>query len=180
MVYKGEVMFIVDTIKAKEATGELKLLYKIIQKSLGFIPPHFELLATIDLAAMKEFMASNHAMMTHPFIDKNLLPFLRLYIATKESRRYCIDFNTQLLLRNGVDVQLVYHLIDKIEDIPFDEKQKSLLHSVLKALYHSAEFGKDDLEALHVKGWSDKDFFDLLHYATNFMSKSKLIEVYSK
>lgn len=173
-------MFIVETIPPQEATGELKLLYKMLQKSFGMIPPHFELLATVDKDAMKEFMAYNHTMMTHHAIDKNLLPYLRLYIAIQEQRRYCIGFNTQILLSQGVDANLVENLVDKIEDIAFDEKQKSLLRSVLKALYHSALFGEEDLKALHVKGWSDKDFFDLLHYATNFMSKSKLIEVYLK
>ena len=49
-------MFIIDTIKNEDATGELKLLYKMIEKSLGFVPPHFELFATIDMKGMKEFV----------------------------------------------------------------------------------------------------------------------------
>jgi len=173
-------MFIVDTVKSHEATGELKFLYKMIQKIFGFVPPHFELLATIDLAAMKEFMAYNHTMMTHLLINKNLLPYLRLYIASKESRKYCLDFNTHILLNMGANEQLVSHLVEKIEEIPFDDAQKCLLLAVLKALYNSKDFGKNDLDALHVKGWSDKDFFDLVRYATNFMSNSKLIEIYMK
>ena len=36
-------MFIIEPIKVEEASGELKLLYKKIQKTLGFVPPHFEL-----------------------------------------------------------------------------------------------------------------------------------------
>jgi len=47
-------MFIVDVIKKEDARGELKLLYKMIERSLGFVPPHFELFATIDIEAMKE------------------------------------------------------------------------------------------------------------------------------
>ena len=38
-------MFIIETIPPKEATGELKLLYRKIERVLGFVPPHFELFA---------------------------------------------------------------------------------------------------------------------------------------
>ena len=60
----------------------------MIKRSLGFVPPHFELFATLDLEAMKEFLANSHYMMHHQKIDKNLLPYMRLYIAKKECRSY--------------------------------------------------------------------------------------------
>ena len=90
-------MFIIEPIKKEDAKGELKLLYRIIERTLGFIPPHFELFASIDAKSMKEFLELNHFTMNHQKIDKDLLPFLRLYIATKECRNYCIGFNTQIL-----------------------------------------------------------------------------------
>jgi hypothetical protein len=92
-------MFIVDVIKKEDATGELKSLYKMIEYSLGFVPPHFELFASIDIEAMKEFAQYNFKMMSHAKIDKNLLPFLRLEIAKRECRNYCINFNTQMVTK---------------------------------------------------------------------------------
>lgn len=50
-------MFIIDVIKKEDAVGELKILYKMIERSLGFVAAHFELFATIDIEAMKEFAA---------------------------------------------------------------------------------------------------------------------------
>ena len=52
-------MFIIDVIKKEDAKGELKLLYSMIERSFGFVPPHFELFATIDMEAMKEFAVYN-------------------------------------------------------------------------------------------------------------------------
>ena len=52
-------MFIIKPISVDEATGELKLLYKKIQKILGFIPPHFELFATLDPKSLGEFVEHN-------------------------------------------------------------------------------------------------------------------------
>ncbi len=173
-------MFIIQPIKKEDATGELKLLYRMIERSLGFVPPHFELFATIDLKAMKEFAEYNRYMMTHEKINSDLLPYMRLYIANKECRNYCTNFNTSLLLKIGADEKLVNNIVDEIQNIPFEDKQKTLLIKVLKALYKAENFNEDDLKELYALGFSDKDFFDLLSYASNFMSKSKMIEVYLK
>jgi len=173
-------MFIIQAIKKEDSTGELKLLYKMIERSLGFVPAHFELFATIDIESMKEFVQYNQYLMNHASIDKNLLPYLRLYIANKECRSYCMNFNSSMLMKMDVDKNLIDNIVDEIHNIPFEEKQKMLLLKVLKALYDSKVFGESDLKELYSLGFSDKDFFDLLSYATNFMAKSKMIEVYLK
>ena len=158
-------MFIVDVIKKEDARGELKLIYKMIERSLGFVPPHFELFATIDIQAMKKFAAYNQKMAIHESIDKNLLPHLRLAIAKKECRNYCVSFNTKML---------------ETKEFEIDERQKLLMSKVLKSLNETELFRRDDIEELKTVGFTDKDFFDLLNYATNFMAKSKMIEVYLK
>jgi len=171
-------MFIIESIKKEDATGELKALYKMIEESSGFVPPHFELFATIDLKAMREFVEYSQYIMKHEKIDSNLLPYLRLYIANKECRSYCTNFNTQMLLKMGADAKLVGNITEEIDNIPFSDEQKSLLSKVFKALYTPEAFAKNDLEKLYAFGFTDKDFFDLLSYASNFISKSKIIEVY--
>jgi len=156
-------MFIIEAIKKEKATGELKLLYKLIERSLGFVPPHFELFATIDIESMKEFLEYNQKMLMHPTIEKNLLPHLRLAIAQKECRTYCVAFNTQMLSQG---------------DFSVDEKQIFLMDKVLKSLQETEKFTQKDLSQLNEQGFSNKDFYDLLSYASSFMAKSKMIEVY--
>jgi alkylhydroperoxidase family enzyme len=173
-------MFIVKPIKAEEATGELKLIYKKIQKTLGFIPPHFELFATIDFKSLMDFIEYNLYFKNHPNIDEALLPYLRLCIAQKECRKYCISFNTKILQEMGVDRAILDDICSNISKLPFDEKQKLLFAKVIYAIYNADKFGSDDLKELYDAGFSDKDFYELLSYGTNFMAKSKMIEVYLK
>lgn len=173
-------MFIIQPIKKEEAKGELKLLYRMIERSLGFVPPHFELFGTIDLKAMVEFVEYNQYIMSHEKIDKNLLPYLRLYIAHKECRNYCVNFNSALLQNMQVNEKIIDNIEEEIKNISFENSQKTLLLKVLKAIYEADKFGADDLKKLSELDFSDKDFFDLLSYATNFMGKSKMIEVYLK
>jgi hypothetical protein len=85
-----------------------------------------------------------------------------------------------MLLSIGADESLLNNITNEINNIPFNDAQKLLLSKVLKALYQPNEFNKDDLAELYALEFNDKDFFDLLSYASNFMSKSKIIEVYLK
>ena len=126
-------------------------------------PAHFELFATLDLESMKEFAAYNQKMMMHETIDSNLLPHLRLEIAKRECRNYCVAFNTAMLKKGEFEV---------------DARQKLLMEKVLKSLNETENFTQEDLAELYASGFSDRDFFDLLNYATGFMAKSKMIEVY--
>ena len=171
-------MFIVEPIKQQKARGELKLLYKKTQKSLGFVPPHFELFATIDAKSLMEFIEYNLHFKNHPNIDESLLPYLRLCIAQKEGRAYCINFNTKILEETAVDKDILIDIYANIEKLPFNEKQRSLFSKVIYAIYNADAFTHNDLQELYDVGFSDRDFYELLNYGTNFMAKSKMIEVY--
>lgn len=173
-------MFIIEPIKVEEATGELKLLYKKIEKTLGFVPPHFELFATIDMQSLKEFVEYNLYFAKHPNIDEGVLPFLRLCIAQKECRKYCINFNTKMLISRRVDKEVLNDICSNIEELPFSIEQKVLLSKVIYAIYNADKFCNDDLQELYSANFTDKDFYELLSYATNFMAKSKMIEIYMK
>ncbi len=173
-------MFIIKPIKVEDATGELRLLYKKIEKTLGFVPPHFELFATIDMESLKDFIEYNFYFVKHPKIDAKILPFLRLCIAQKECRKYCINFNTKLLMENGVNNKILDDICLNINNLPFNVEQKLLLSKVIYAIYNADKFNNDDLQELYDVNFSDKDFYELLSYATNFIAKSKMIEVYIK
>lgn len=173
-------MFIIEPIKIKDASGELKLLYKKIQKTLGFVPPHFELFATIDMQSLKDFVDYNLYFSKHPNINAEILPFLRLCIAQKECRKYCIEFNTKMLISKGIDKEVLSNICSNIMELPFNIEQKLLLSKVLYAIYNADKFSSDDLNELYDASFTDKDFYELLSYATNFMAKSKMIEIYMK
>ena len=173
-------MFIIRPIKKNEATGELALLYKKIEKSLGFLPAHFELFATIDMESLKDFVEYNLYFNKHPNIDAGLLPYLRLYIAHSECRDYCISLNSKMLVAQGISKDIVRNITKNLDNIPLEKEQILLLKKVLDAVYNAKEFGNKDLGELYIAGFSDKDFYELLSYATNFMAKSKMIEVYLK
>ncbi|RUM66934.1 MAG: hypothetical protein DSZ03_00470 [Sulfurimonas sp.] len=171
-------MFIIEPQQHEHADKELRTVYRMIQKELGWIPPHLALFATIDKDALQEFIVYQQSMMKHPVIDAALLPFLRLYIACKEERTYCQEFNTRLLRSKGVDEAFTADIVANIEHLPVAPNQQALAQAVVNALYNPIGFTAETLTKLETLGFSHKDCFDLLHYCCNFMSKSKMIEIY--
>ncbi len=171
-------MFIIESQGNNYASKELRGVFEKIDKAFGFIPPHFELFATIDKEAFLEFIAYQHSMMHHRAIDAVLLPFLRLYIAHKEQRTYCQAFNTKLLRSKNINEVLIADVVDNIEHLPVALNQRLLAQAVITALYNPGIFSADTITTLEALGFSHKDFFDLLHYCCDFMSKSKMIEIY--
>ena len=127
-----------------------------------------------------DFIEYNPYFKNHPNINKSLLPYLRFCIAKKECRKYCIGFNTKMFQEMGADKAILCDICSNISKLSFDEKQKLLLTKVIYAIYNADKFSMDDLEELYSVGFSDKDFYELLGYGTNFMAKSKMIEVYLK
>ena len=171
-------MFIIETIPPKEATGELKLLYRKIERVLGFVPPHFELFATLDPKSLSDFIVRNLYFNKHPKIDATILPILRLCIAQKECRSYCVDFNTKLLRSSGVAPEILGDITNNLDKLGLEKSQILILSKVLQAIDTPEDFDAKDLAELYDVGFSDKDFYELLEYGANFAAKSKMIEVY--
>lgn len=159
-------MFIIDPITKEDAGTELKVVLLQIERKMGFIPPHFALFASIDLEGMEAFLLENMFFMTHERIDADLMPYLRLEIAKKECRNYCIAFNEKLL--------------DRMQHPQLDEKQTALQSAILKAIYDGKAFNADDIAVLEAIGFEHIDFFRLLRYCTNFIGLSRMIETYLK
>ncbi len=83
-------------------------------------------------------------------------------------------------MANGINNKILDDICLNINNLPFNVEQKLLLSNVIYAIYNANKFNNDDLQELYNVNFSDKDFYELLSYATNFIAKSKMIEVYIK
>jgi len=83
-------------------------------------------------------------------------------------------------MANGINNKILDDICLNINNLPFNVEQKLLLSKVIYAIYNANKFNNDDLQELYNVNFSDKDFYELLSYATNFIAKSKMIEVYIK
>ncbi len=173
-------MFIIETIKYEEATGSLKEKYDKFFNLLGVVPPHLELLGTIDENLLDKFFGMVSSCLNHPTINANIFPYLRLYIANKEGCKYCKNFNTTMLKNKGVSDEELLNVMKNINNTPFELKDRTLLNKAIKAVYEPENFGKNDLEELYNLGWNNKDIFYIIDFASVFKGKGKMIDAYLK
>lgn len=171
-------MFIIGTENKENFSRELVIMLKKIEKKFGEIPPHFELLGTINPEILAETFTYIQKLLNHPNINPDLFVFIRLHVAQKESYSYCINFNSNLLKKMGYSEEIITKAKHDISTVPFEPKEKCLATMAIKALYHPDLFSKNDLEELYTYNWSDKDIYDAIDHAGFLLKNGRIISSY--
>ena len=168
-------MFIIETNNAFDES--VLKLFRLLKREMGFIPEHFKLFATLDPKGFESFMQQHLFFKRHPNMGNLLLPLLRFTLAKKERREYCINLNATLLEKAGIETKQLRE-IEAYYEALIGKEQSTLLQTALKALYQTKSFSRDDIDDLKTYGFDHHDFYQLLNYATTFLAKTKMIEVY--
>ncbi len=158
---------------------KLKIVIRQFERMLGKLPPHLEMLGNIDPNILSDFIKYNMSLLRNRKFHKDYFAFIRLYVARKQDYKYCIPFNTGLLLGNGYDKNLIESL-DKIEDFPFQEDLKMLVKKAYKAIFDSSEFGENDLRELENIGWDITSIYQVIEHIGLLEKNSRIIQAFLK
>ena len=169
-------MFIIE-IKPHEDTKEI---LKLIQNTFGSVPPHFELLASLNPIRFEMFIKEFLYMSNHKNIDSDFFAFIRLHIAVKEDFKYCILFNTKLLRKKEYSKDLLNLIAKDINNIPFDKKHKELAGAAIKSIYKSNDFTNVDIKNLEDLFWTSSDIYDAIDHTAFLFKNSRIIKAYLK
>ncbi len=151
-----------------------------LKKSFINIPPHFKLLVALDPIEAESSLSYLFRLMQHPTINTDLFPFIRLYVASREDYKYCINFNTELLKSKGYTDEIIDRTRHDITTVPFENKIKILAEKGMKAIYSSSDFGLEDLRDLYKLNWSDTEIFEVINHAAFLLKNGKIISAYLK
>lgn len=153
-------------VEPENATGDVKSIYEISQGRFGFIPN------AIKMQSLNPDTIMFYAGLSKYFVQKsNLSEKFRLItneiIANKDSCEYCISLMESAITNQfGITKEELNNIVKDPTLTPFDQKEKALLIFILKVLDDSNSTTKDDIAELHNYGWSDKDIFDAINFAT--------------
>ncbi len=153
-------------------------LLEQFKAKFGTLPPHFELLATMNAKRFEMFIEEIIYLATHPNIAANFFAFLRLHVATREGFEYCKNFNTRLLLAKGYSKESIRAAAGDMQQLPLDERHRLLADKALKAVYEADAFGSDDLESLKNAGWSLADAYDAIDHAAFLFKNARIIRAF--
>lgn len=164
-------MSLLTTQDPKTATGVVAQQYAAITQAFGNVPNAFQLFSTSPTLLTQQWETISYYF-THPTLSGALLATIRMLVSQDNACSYCIGMNESLLIN-------MYHQTpDAVaatktnpEASPLNDKDKSMLLLVLKAVRTPQLIKKEDLNHVHAKGWSDKDIFDAVsHGARNVAS----------
>ncbi len=169
-------MFIIET----DPHQDTKLTLENIKNKFGSVPPHFELLATVNPKRFELFIQEILYLSSHQNIHPDFFSFLRLNIATKEAFNYCIMFNSKLLLSKNYSKEILRLIKDDIKNIPLDSRHISLAKAAMKAIYSAGDFNYNDIQELKELGWTDADIYDAIDHTAFLFKNAKIIRAYNK
>ena len=153
---------------------------ELIKNTFGSIPPHFELLATLNPLRFEMFMKEVLYLNSHENIHQDFFAFIRLHVASKENFKYCIMFNTKLLKNKKYSKEVLSLVIEDIYNIPLDKRHKVLALTALKSIYDSEIFLIEDIKLLEEHLWTSSDIYDAIDHSAFLFKNSKVIKAYLK
>ena len=159
---------------------EMKIILRGVRRTLGSIPPHWELFASINPTRFKMFLDEMNYLSAHPNIEKEFFTFLRYAVATDNGFDYCMRFNRQILLASGYTIEALHAAEGTEKSVPLDEKHQALFDAALTALYRPEIFTEASIEKLKAIGWSDVDIFDAIDHSAFLFKFSKILKAYSR
>jgi alkylhydroperoxidase family enzyme len=170
-------MALIQTIEPEKAEGKVKEIYDFMQENAGVVPAPLQL-ASASPWLLDVYWHSIQHFSQHPNLGFGLLSSIRYLVAQQYDYAFCIDFNRKMLNMQGLSEDD----IDKMEkdplEAPLDDKDRSMVAFVMKAIKAPNAVEKQDVDQLHDLGWADIDIMDAMVHAINMIGSSILMKTF--
>ncbi|MDX1808562.1 MAG: hypothetical protein R3331_03370 [Sulfurospirillaceae bacterium] len=163
-------MPIIETISQQDATGELAKLYETIITMRGSVGNN-ALLFSSSPELLRQQMDFIGYYMNHKTLSMPLLASIRILVSSTNDCKFCIDFNTGMLINMaGWTLEQVEAMRKNIDDANLPDREIALLKIAIKSIRDAHSVNADDLDALRAMNWSDKDILDAVNHATRMLA----------
>jgi len=170
-------MSFLKTVKFEEAEGEIKDSYSLFLKQAGMLPKPMEMFSVSPELFKEKFNMSIYYR-NHPTLDFTLLTCIRYAVASKFDSLPCVQFNGNLLRRQGLEESDLEKLRSDPTSAPLEEAEKAMLNFVPKALKSPESVTREDIEGLRGMGWTDRDIFDAVNHGVITLVSSVMMRIF--
>lgn len=163
-------MPLIQTIAPEDATGELAKIYKVIEAMRGSVGNNARLFS-ISPELLRQQMDFITFYTNHPTLSMPLLAAIRIMVSSGEECRFCVDYNTAMLINMaGWSSDQVAAMRKDPKSANLPEREIAMLNLAIKAVRNAHGVNANDLDTLREMGWSDADMFDAINHATRMLS----------
>ena len=155
-------MSLITTTQPHQAEGKTADVYREIEGMFGFIPNAIRL-DSVNPGHMARHWEGIRESIAHETLSAKLFALIRLLVSEATHCDYCIGLNAAILMQShGMTQEDIARVKQTPETAPLDEKEKALLHFVMKGVGDSNSITAQDVEALKLLGCSEREIFDAL------------------
>jgi len=152
-------MPIIKVVPPEEAEGKVKEAYALFDE-FGMVPAPFQMFSSSPELLELRGQTIGY-ILNRPTLSRGFMALIRMLVAEELGYYYCISLNREFLKAMGVvDEDAAARIIADPASAPLEEKDKSLLLFVLKAVKTPGEVTAEDMQALRDLGWSDQDILE--------------------
>jgi len=157
-------MALIKTIKPEEATGEIAELYAHIKAIRGRVPASSQLWS-VSPTLLKGQLDFIGYYMSHKTLSAPLLACVRILVSSETNCKYCIDFNSALLINMmGWSSDDVVGLKAEGKSLKLNDKENAMLAFVVNSVKKCSKADENELNSLRSMGWEDSDILDALQH----------------
>lgn len=170
-------MFLLDNVSPDTAKGLIAEVYGIFPKSMG-VPDSVQLYSTSPQLLRCQGEIVKH-FISQEELDFHLLAAIRYLAAEHYCHPYCLNLNSTLLQRSGMNSGDLAQLKDSPKNF-FEPKEAALLQLVLDALNSPEEIDQSRVDELEAMGWSHTAIFDAVAQVSQMGAASLLFRTFTK
>lgn len=171
-------MPLIQTVSPEDATGELAKLYEIITAMRGTVGNNAKLFS-ISPELLRQQLDFIKYYIKHPTLSMPLLAAIRIMVSSAEDCRFCIDYNTAMLINvAGWSVDQVAAMRLNIKDANLPQREIAMLDLAVKAIQNAHGVNANDLDTLREMGWSESDLLDAVNHAARMLATDILFNAF--
>lgn len=161
-------MPLIDSVVPEKASGQVAEIYGDIAKIFGRVPNAMQMYSSSPALLAQQWQGMGYYF-SHPHLSRPLLAAIRLLVSQENDCDYCIGFNAGMLINMaGWTAEQVAATKRDVQAAPLNEKEKTLLAFVLKAVNRREGTTRAEIDALTRLGWTHADLLDAVaHGARN-------------
>lgn len=142
-------------------------IFSNIEQHIGFVPDGLKLYS-ISPPLLETFVGNvSYFNMGGTSLSPALTAMIRYQVSWDAGCSYCVDLNETFLVNQGFDLDAIRNTRNNPDAAPLSDKEKVLLKIAIKAVESPDDVNKDDIEAAHEAGWSDREIFDAVTQAAS-------------
>lgn len=170
-------MALISTVPPEKAEGIIKEGYDMFIQNIGIIPKPMEMMS-VSPALFELQLRRIHYFSTHPKLSFALLAHIRYLVAHNLNYSFCMDFNKQILKKQGVGDDDIRKMENDPRKSLLEENEREMLAFVVKAVKAPGSVTADDIQKLRDLGWEDVDMVDALTQGVSMIDHATMMEVF--